>query len=511
MRRTHRNPASRRNAAATPPGSPPPTRLRRTGRVPLPLLLLIAALFLPVLSPPCFSQEQPVPAPSATLEETEEGRMTLVRNRDPVVLRNRSLGDLLDGASVHDVALYAYDGRQFHRIPFQFDFIGQDGLVIPSHVNRVMEKAVYDFVPNEKVPDRLVPPYELLFMTKDMGDRYAGDGIPEGFTRAMEIRVQETRGTGSGWVYLMEPRFRASPAEKDYVNYTLIRKGHQNVEQIQAESYTTGFPDADKPFAYGYWMIPNGAGGTGVNLLQTFRVRINMKILFFHLELDPKNNIIPYVIGYNDGPVRVTRRVFSSVVLKGIKMDRFMGDAKLETESHYYGSFFYFDGEVSLPDIVKKISKIQAMFTTDFSANATGMKWYNTPNEGNRGCLVDGKMSPQELALDPSPYLWSLLVGPQGGWANILQMHTQSVKPNMNLFYLDDSAYRNEKDPDLNGTWASTGYSLEKLDEVDDKVTFRTTILAIPDTFQVPNTRELVNLVYHPPHGHVERTWKLGP
>jgi hypothetical protein len=151
------------------------------------------------------------------------------------------------------------------------------------------------------------------------------------------------------------------------------------------------------------------------------------------------------------------------------------------------------------------------MFTTDFSANATGMKWYNAPNASAGGSVVDGKMSPQEEALNRSPYLWTFLVGPQGGWGNILQMHTESMKPNMHLFYLDDSSYRNEKDPDLDGTWASTGYHLDKLDEVEERVTFRTYLLAIPNTFQVRDTRELVNLVYHPLKVDPERTWKVDP
>jgi hypothetical protein len=464
--------------------------------------LLLALILFSLQSPdPVFSQQ-----------ETGTGTvMTLERQRDPLILRNDALGGLFDGESVKAVAVYAYGKEGFRPIPHQFDFIGEDGLVIPSHVNRVMEKAVYDFMPNEKLPDRLTAPYELLFMARDAGDRYPGDDLPPAFTRALEIRVEDPRGKGIGWVYLMKPESLPPAVRKDYVDYTLIRRGKQNIEQIKADGYVTGFPDADKPFAYGYWKIPPEAGGTGVDFLQTFRVRIKMKVLFWNIELDPKNNIIPYVIGYNNGPVRVTRRVFSSVVIKGIKMDRFMGDAKLETESHYYGSFFFFDGEVSLPGLVKKISKIKAMFTTDFSANATGMKWYNSPNAANGGCLVDGQMSPQEMALEKTPYQWTLIVGPQGGWGNILQMHTESVKPNMNLFYLDDSAYHNEKDPDLNGTWASTGYYLEKLNEAEDLVTFRTYILALPGSFQIPDTADLVNLVYHPLKSGTERSWKGTP
>jgi len=436
----------------------------------------------------------------------QEGN-SLQRNRDPMLIEGTDLKGMFDGDRLNAVSLYAYSPDGFHPIPFQFDFIDEDGLVIPGYVNRVMEKAVYDFLPNEKYPDRLQGRYQLLFMARDTGHRYSGDSVPQGFTKALEVEVTDPVSKGRGWAYLMKPESPPQHADQDYVNYTLIQQDSQITEQIKAEGYTTGFPDADKPFAYGYWKIPEDAGGTGEDLLQTFRVRVKIKILFFNLDLDPKSSIVPYVLGYNDGPIRVTRRVYSSIVIKGIKMDRFMGDAKLETESHYYGSYFFFDGEVSLPGFVKKISKVKAMFTTDFSSLSSGLGWYNAVNGPAQGCIVDGKMSPQEQALSDVPYKWSLLVGPQGGWANILQMHTESVRPNMKLFYLDDSSYKNEKDPDLNGTWASTGYYLDKLDKVGETVSFRTSIFAIPRTFTTSDTEELVRLIYHPLEASVKTGW----
>jgi len=180
----------------------------------------------------------------------------------------------------------------------------------------------------------------------------------------------------------------------------------------------------------------------------------------------------------------------------------------LETESHYYGDFFYFDGEVSLPGFLKKISNIKAMFTTDFTPQATGTAWYSSTNVADQGCLTDGRMSPQEQALVKDPYQWVLIMGKQGGWANILQMFTESMKPNMKLFYLDDYAYLDPKEPDLKGTYASTGYYLDRLDEIEEVVSFRTYLFAIPNTFTIPDTNKLVNLVYHPVKVSVPKLWE---
>ena len=449
--------------------------------------------------------------PEVTAEEAKPGIVanTIVRQRDPLLVEGQDLKGLFEGQQVSSVTLYAYKNGEFVPIPHQFDFIDENGLVIPGYVNRVIKKGAYDFVPNSELPTVLGKRYQLLFMARDTGDRFAGAALPTGFRRGAEIEVEDPRGGQKGWAYLMLPVTPPPPCLSDYVDYTLIRKGGQNIEQIQGTQYTTGFPDPDKPFAYGYWKIPLEAGGTDINLLQTFRVRIKVKILFMTLELDPKKNVVPYVLGYNDGPIRVTRRVFSSVVLGGIKMDSLMGDAKLETESHYFESYFFFDGEVSLPGFVKKISKIKAEFTTDFAPTTTGFQWYNSRNAGNRGCVVDGLMSPQEQALDQSPYEWSLLFGHNGGWANILQMHTDAVRPNMNLFYLDDASFHDEDEPTLQGTWASTGYYLEKLDKVKDTVSFRTNIFSIPNTFQVEQAQKLVDLVYHPLKPSVQRTWDV--
>lgn len=435
------------------------------------------------------------------------------RQIDPITLEGEALQGLFDGDTTSALALYAHGPDGFRQIPFQIDYIGEDGLVIPSRVNRVMEKAVYDFIPNPDLPERIGGGrFELLFMAADAGERYPDEGLPEGFLKAVEIEVTDPVDGSRRWAYLMKPETPPdATAVADYVDYTLIQNDSQYTEQIKAVGYVSGFPDADKPFAYGYWIIPRDAGGDGENLLQTFRVRIKVRIMFFTIDLDPKNNIVPYVLGYNDGPIRVTRRVYSSIVLGGMKMDRFMGDAKLETESHYYGHYFYFDGDVSLPGLVKRVSKINAMFTTDFTHRTAGMSWYNAKNILDGGALVDGVMSPQEKAMDDAAYKWAFLVGPQGGWANLLEMHSEAMKPNMKLFYLDDNTYLDEKEPSVQGTWASTGYSLNRLDEVKDSVAFRTSVFAIPSTFRVPDTKNLVDLVYAPLRVQTTRTWPDAP
>ncbi len=254
--------------------------------------------------------------------------------------------------------------------------------------------------------------------------------------------------------------------------------------------------------------MPKEAGGSGVDIMFTVRVRVKIRFLFFHFDLDPRNSIVPYMLGYNDGPIRVTRRVYSSIVIKGIKMDRLMGKGRMETESHYYRDFAFFDGELKLPGILKKLSRINAVFTTDFNNQAAGVTWYNSANGPEQGCVVDGRMSPQEERLEMAPYLWALLVGPQGGWVNVMRIHTESVSSHMKLVYLDDHAYRDSKEPAMNGAWASTGFHFDRLDKLQEKVTWRSYVFSVPSGFQVPDMSELVEMVLHPLKASANRTWE---
>ena len=474
----------------------------RTGfRGRLALFVLIGLLNIP--APRALSEDSPIRYGPAS--------KSLQRTREPVILESEKLEGLFDGETFESVALYAYGHDGFRSIPFQIDPIGADGLVIPGYVNRVRKKAVYDFIPNPDRPEHFTGRYQVLFMARDTGDRCAEETLPAGFSKGLEIEVRDPLDGGMGWVYLLKPE-GAPPAGTcpDYVDYRLIHENGGLSEQIRAKRYITGFPDADKPFAYGCWVIPEDAGGSGVNLLQTFRVRVKIRILFVNLDLDPKSAIVPYVLGYSDGPVRVSRRVYSSIVFKGIPMDRLMGEARLEAESHYYSNFFTFDGEVSLPGFVKKISKVNAMFTTDFTSEAVGLTWYNSANPGPDGCVVDGILSPQEQTLEQDPYLWSLLVGREGGWANILRMRSESIRSGMKLFYLDDNLLVDEKEPRLHGTWASTGYRMDRLDKTEEKLTFRTYIFAISRDFKPEDATGLIRLVYDPLEVGVSRVWDSG-
>ena len=444
--------------------------------------------------------------------ETEE--KILARNRDVVILDGNTFQGLFDGDETDSVSLYSFDPQGFQRIPFQMDPIGEDGLVVPQHINQVMEKGVYSFAPNPNRPNRLSDRCHLLFMARDTGPRYTGEDAPHGFTKALEIRTQDPLDVGRGWVYLMKTR---EPLQNpgnihaaDYVDYALVPHGSGRMEQIQGKGMIIGFPDTDKPYASGDWIVPKTAGGAGTDIMFTVRIRVKIRLLFFTFNLDPKDNVFPCVLGYNDGPIRVTRRVSSSVVFKGIKMDKLMGMAKVETESHYFGDFGFFDGEVKLPGFLKKISRINSVFTTDFTREATGMLWYNSINGTKQGCLVDGRMSPQEKHLRTDPYLWALLVGPQGGWVNVMRVHTESVRSHFNLAYLDDYTSRDRNEPEMKGAWGSTGFRLDRLDKAQEKVTWRSFLFAVPSCFQVSGMDGLVWMVFHPLEASVRRVWKEG-
>jgi hypothetical protein len=433
------------------------------------------------------------------------------RSRDVVILDDPRTGRIFQAQAPEAVRLYAHTGQGFSPIPFQIDFVGEDGLVIPEQVNRFLGQTVYDFTPNPDYPSRLAGRTQILFMAGDGGSRFPGPTLPERFERGMEIVVKDPLDGRVFYAYLLQPRPPAAEPTRseDYVDYELVPDpgGRGRTQRIRSQGVIMGFADLTQPYVFTDWTVPVDAGGSGTDILQTVRIRMRIRFLFFTFDLDPRNNVFSSVLGFRDGPIRVTRRVRSSVMLGGIKMDRLMSQATLETESHYLRDFSFFDGSVAFPGLVKSVSKIRAVFTTDFNANAAGMIWTNSENDSGPGCLVDGRMSPQERRLETGPYQWALIQGPQGGWANILRVHNESVRPYMNLAYLDDGSYRDEKDPDLRGAWGATGFSLERLDRAEEKITWRSFVFSIPSGFTESDMEGLVRLVFHPLEAGMGRAW----
>jgi len=434
-----------------------------------------------------------------------------LRTRDAVILESPDTARVFHRQAPGEVRLYAYGPGGFRPVPFQIDFLGEDGLVIPSQRNRFQEKAVYAFAPNPDYPTTITGRPQVLFMAQDAGARYPGKDVPEGFRKGLEIVVRDPADGRERWAYLLQPScpFVGPACTEDYVDYALVPgpDGHKT-QEIRSRGVTMGFRDLEKPYVFTDWRVPVHAGGTDTDILCTVRIRLKIRFLFFTFDLDPGSHVHPYVMGYNDGPIRVTRRVRSSVVFSGIKMDRLLDNASLETESHYLRDFSFFDGSVSFPGLLKRISKIETVLTTEFNANAAGLVWTNSENDTGMGCLVDGRMSPQERHLDTGPYLWARLQGPQGGWAHVLRVHNPSVRAHMNLAYLDDATYRDPKEPSLLGAWGSTGFSLERMDRAEEKITWRSYVFSIPHHLTDTDMEGLLRLVLQPLEVGVGTVWE---
>ena len=510
--------------AARPAPAPAPwSRARRTTLAQLSTTLCLTALALGLAFPAAPCSAAPAAAPDSvrvsgehtrdvtnTAQREAEAHTPLLRPRDVVILESPETARIFHGRRPDEIRLYRYGPDGFRPIPFQIDFIGDDGMVIPEHRNRGREKDVYDFAPNPDHPTTISGRTQVLFMAEHAGERYTGEGAPEGFRKGMEIVVDDPTDGRRGWAYLLEPRaaYREPAGTDNYVAYLLVPgPDGRKTQEIRTRGVTMGFRDLEKPYVFTEWRVPVEAGGDDTDFLATVRVRLKIRFLFFTFDLDPSSHVFPYVMGYRDGPIRVTRRVRSSVIFSGIRMDRLLDEASLETESHYLRDYSFFDGSVSFPGLIKRISRIHAVITTEFNPNATGLVWTNSNNDAGMGCLVDGRMSPQERALDTGPYLWARLQGPQGGWAHVLRVHNPSVRAHMNLAYLDDAAFRDEKEPGLLGAWGSTGFSLDRIDRAEEKITWRSFVFSIPRHFTDRDMEGLLRLVQHPLETRLGNVW----
>ena len=58
------------------------------------------------------------------------------------------------------------------------------------------------------------------------------------------------------------------------------------------------------------------------------------------------------------------------------------------------------------------------------------------------------------------------------------------------------------------GAWATTGFSLDRLDRIEEKISFRSYVFALPSTFRVSGVEKLVQLVFDPLEAGVGKMWK---
>lgn len=166
-------------------------------------------------------------------------------------------------------------------------------------------------------------------------------------------------------------------------------------------------------------------------------------------------------------------------------------------DSIFYYDYFQFPSTVNMPVDLRHlyvINKAELVSTTDFNRNAIGMYFYNSNNP--KGLKITGKMSPAQEHLNRSPYVWSVVAGPQGAWMNRVVMG-KNVPFTKNLYFVDDEKKLNppENEP---GQIASTGYNFGNLLKTKKGTYTFISYIYIPIGYKPGDEVPWLNILDHP-------------
>jgi len=375
---------------------------------------------------------------------------SITRSADPVIVPGGSLGRV-QGLPLGGFRLFASLHAAMAPVPFQIDEVDAEGLfVLPEgrEPNRDRGRRGEE----RELEDALDGNDQLVFMASDLGDRACREQWPASAEQGVEVQVRDPATGGTGWCYLLWFRDPPPPSPVDYVRYA------REEDRVYAGTFSLGYsPDRDLVYTTVLALNPEG-GGAPVDIMDRINIRFSATIFLRSITFGRnEDDFVSQVIGFKDGPVRVMRRVANSMrLVLGLKTP------KIIAYSVYYRDAIETPNVLSLPVSLDAVAR-SAHFEggTDHNLEALGMRFYSPTNR--QGVLVDGRMSPEERAMDFGDYGWTLLTGRQGHVMSLVEMgETIRQVLSKRLIYLDDLMASNAPEGEP-GTTPKIGFSLENL------------------------------------------------
>ncbi len=381
---------------------------------------------------------------------------TMTRSHDFVVVHGSELKENRS-KEISTLALIASVNGRIQPIPFQVDEINRDGdWVLPRTPPYLENKEAQ--VDRDEDNGRLDNNDELVFMIRDTGDRLHRRYLPEGAEDVDEIMLEDPDDHGRSWVYLCSFVSEPPKSDKDYANYLLPRN------RVVTPSYELGF-SLEVPISWDYISIMGCE-----NLIDRLKLRFDLKVFGIRYGID-ETQFLSTLSSYKDGPIRVIRRVRSSISLV-----KFFKTPSVSSETIYYDNSVVIPYRIKLPVSpapFKRLVKIRMRGGEDMQ-NLHG--WRVKTDVDPQWLNIDGKMDATEKSIVAEDIRWFFLAGPEqcllkraildkklDGSPQVLPIKTS-------LFYVDDD---NTSDPPefVPGQSPNIGYWLERLNELPKGVT----------------------------------------
>lgn len=332
---------------------------------------------------------------------TEPKNVTGSLNRfpDPVFILGETLPPAFLGKEIRSLRLFRFVDKDFEPIRFQVDERTEQGDWIFPYGKRNN---------GPQSNGRLDKQDVILFMARDAGEKAQGSIGFQGAGPVTGIELEDPVDQGNGWVYLASYPGEA-PSLSDLPDYVRYDAENEIVSSAftRAEYLITG-KGLHTSF-YKHHSTPIGAGGTGENLVDRLKFRVNLRFFFNLLPLSLHEEMLGSdVIAYIRGPIRVLRRYEQFVKLPfGIRGVKTYADVEL------YESFATVPITLNVPrGFHRVVSSATLRYGTDYSPNVIGSFFRNS--ELPEPLIIDGRMSEMEKHFPAKQDQWRIFYGPHG-------------------------------------------------------------------------------------------------
>ncbi len=363
------------------------SRLCPQGKRGFPLFLLCLLLFIV----PWARAETP-PSPQ------ESTPLTMTRKADFIVIQGKDLPAHL-GKKIDSLSLLSRVDEKVAPIPFQVDEINAEGeWILPDTPSEDGGKSS-DRTETDDAPGILDENDQLVFMIRDSGDRVPAADIPGQVLSAEEITLLDPVDQGRSWVYLCS--FPCSPpmSDVDYVSYQVADN------RVVTSNYELGFSQ-EVPISWDHLSFRGEP-----NMIDRLKMRFDMKILGIRYRRN-ETHFKTRLSSYKDGPVRVIRRVRSSV-----KVNRLLRTPSAASESIYYDNAIVIPFRAKVPVSLKSLKGIINDMNIRGGADMQNLHgWKLRPETDDRWLIIDGSMDAVEESVRGEGATWFVLAGPPGAF-----------------------------------------------------------------------------------------------
>lgn len=322
-----------------------------------------------------------------------------------------------NGVRIDELFVFAFRDGQWTMIPFQIDEKDDSG----------------DFFNPDGTPGLLDANDEIVVMAFDAGGQAPNAGVwisnPESraFVRMAVKIIDPIDATVIGWVYIYRSNTLVVQTQ-DYISYMPGPPGSSAQDTITGLTYqlgngSNGFPNLAS--------IRQSVGGTGVDIMDRFKVRVTLKIWLFDITVTEDDFVNASVENFIDGNVRVLKQLKIDLDVSGISINGIL----VPVQHTPYA--LVMAGEFDLNAIPVPVNRFMISF--DFNEDGKGLTLFTQFNQ--IGIPIDGQDDPsidKSLVFLPKRFAF-LSTGLQGTVVNIFGI--PQLGDQQQMVYKDDDTF----------------------------------------------------------------------